>query len=102
MTNPLGELIVSSAGMLMVIATVKKMGQEYLVFRSPVVRVKDPLFEPMAKAVDGQCVSVDHTELLEDPGMFMGRSEHYVVTVFDQCPDLPHVCDALPENVFQM
>lgn len=86
------------------------------VFRSPVVRTSDRLFQPVLDMVEHRCVSVEPSEWVPDPGYaYMGGWDLGMVHVFDQCPRgtemtipssrkgfylPPHVCKADPLGVF--
>lgn len=96
------QIIVTEAGLLLAVTVFKKLWKEIIVFRSPVVRNDDKLIQPLMAAVVGQCVTVEHKEVLDDPEYRLGLSEHYVVSIHPECPPGPHICNADPNEVFNM
>lgn len=101
MSSELPSLLLSHVGMLVVLTSTKKLAQRLTVFRSPLVRNDDKLFQPVAVAVTGQCVVIEHRELLDDPDMMFGKSQNWIVDIHDQCPeDDDHIHRAAVDDVF--
>lgn len=100
--SPVAEVIISQAGMLVVLLSLRKRFKELVVHRSPMIRNDDKLFQPVASMVFGQCVTVDVKERVKDAGMYLAMADHFVVSVHDECPAFPHICNADPSHVFSL
>jgi len=88
--------------MLVVFAGCRYGRKRLEVFRSPWVRNDDKLFQPVVAEVIGQCVTVEHKEVLDDPEFNFGKAEFYSVDVHPHCPPTPHYCNASPDKIFAM
>lgn len=71
---------------------------ELIVSKSPVVRVTDEMFRPVAELFRDMCAMLDEKRVMVEPGMAFGKEQFYAVKLFCDCPDEEHICKDDPKQ----